>query len=171
MAFLSIRGRVKKDREVRESHRYERNFFMYKKIVLAYDGSLEGQKALIYCKEMALWGDAVIYLISVIPDVVAYPNGDGTFIDTESQESVNEHSQHHLDNGVDLIQKEGFKCIGTLLVGNSVKEISDYAKKISANLIVIGHKHNDSIFGRWWARSTSLNIVEESPCSVLIVLT
>ena len=84
----------------REIHRYERNFFMYEKIVLAYDGSLEGQKALINCKEMALWGDAVIHLISVIPDIVVYPTGDGTFIDTESQEIVNEDSQHHLDNGV-----------------------------------------------------------------------
>ena len=144
---------------------------MYEKIVLAYDGSQEGQKALINCKEMALWGDAVIHLISVIPDVVVYPNGDGTFIDTESQEIVNEGSQHHLDIGVDLIKKDGFKCLGALLVGNSVKEISGYAGKISADLIVIGHKHNNSIFGRWWARSTSLNIVEESPCSVLIVLT
>ena len=58
---------------------------MYGKIVLAYDGSQEGQKALINCKEMATWGDAEIHLISVVPDVVMYPVGEGSFIDTETQ--------------------------------------------------------------------------------------
>ena len=72
---------------------------------------------------------------------------------------------------IELIKNEGFKCIGILLVGNSVKEISRYAAKVSADLIVIGHKHQDSVFGRWWARSTSSNLVEEAPCNVLIVIT
>jgi len=70
---------------------------MYGKIVLAYDGSQEGQKALINCKEMATWGDAVIHLISVVPDVMVYPIGDGSFIDTDTQKIENEKSQHHLN--------------------------------------------------------------------------
>jgi len=79
--------------------------------------------------------------------------------------------QSQIDNGVELIKTEGFKCIGVLLVGNSVKEITRYAAMVSADLIVMGHKHQDSDFRRWWARSTSSNIVEESPCNVLVVIT
>ena len=131
---------------------------MYEKIVLAYDGSQEGQKALINCKEMALWANAEIHLVSVIAEIF-YP-----IFDTEK-------SHRQLDHGVELIKNEGFKCIGILLVGNSVKEISHYAAKVSADLIVIGHKHQESVFGRWWARSTSSNLVEEAPCNVLIVIT
>lgn len=144
---------------------------MYRKIVLAYDGSQEGQKALINCKEMASWGDAEIHLISVIPEIVGYPIGEGIFIDTEYQEIQNKKSQQQLDNGVDLIKKEGFKCTGALLVGNSVKEISGYAAKVSADLIVIGHKHLESVFERWWAESITSKLVEDSPCSVLIIVT
>jgi nucleotide-binding universal stress UspA family protein len=103
--------------------------------------------------------------------VVVYPIGEGSFIDTGTQKIENEKGQNQLDNGVDLIKKEGFKCIGALLVGNSVKEITRCAAKVSADLIVIGHKHHDSVFGRWWARSTTSNLVEESPCNVLIVVT
>ncbi len=106
---------------------------MYAKIVLAYDGSQEGQKALINCKEMVSWVDAEIHLISVVPDVVVYPIGEGSFINTETQKIENEKSQLHLDNGVDQITKEGFKCVGALLVGNSVKEISRYAAEVSAD--------------------------------------
>lgn len=79
--------------------------------------------------------------------------------------------QTQIDNGIELIKTEGFKCIGVLLVGNSVKEITCYAAMVSADLIVMGHKHQDTAFGRWWARSTSLNIVEEAPCNVLVVVT
>ena len=143
---------------------------MYEKIILAYDGSQEGQKALINCKEMATWGNAEIHLTSIIAETI-YSIGEGTFIDSESPEIQKTERQRQLDNGVELIKKEGFKCMGALLVGNSVKEISIYAAKVSADLIVIGHKHNDSVFGRWWARSTSSNLVEESPCNVLIVVT
>ena len=145
---------------------------MYRKIVLAYDGSQEGQKALINCKEMASWGDAEIHLISVIPEILGYPIGEGIFIDTEYQEIQNKKSQQQqLDNGVVLIKKEGFKCTGALLAGNYVKEISGYAAKVSADLIVIGHKHHESVFERWWAGSTTSNLVEDSQCSVLIVIT
>ena len=66
---------------------------------MAYDGSQEGQKALINCKQMATWEDAEIHLNAVVPDVVAYPVGEGSFIDTETQIIENEKSQQHLDNG------------------------------------------------------------------------
>jgi nucleotide-binding universal stress UspA family protein len=100
-----------------------------------------------------------------------YPIGEGVLIDPQNQIFDTEKSHHQLDHGVELIKNEGFKCIGILLIGNSVKEISRYAAKVSANLIVIGHKHQDSVFGRWWAKSTSSNLVEEAPCNVLIVIT
>ena len=89
---------------------------MYRKIVLAYDGSQEGQKALINCKEMASWGDAEIHLISVIPEILGYPIGEGIFIDTEYQEIQNKKSQQQqLENGVDLIKKEGIKLVISIL--------------------------------------------------------
>ena len=75
---------------------------MYGKIVLAYDGSQEGQKALINCKEMALWGDAEIHLISVFSEVI-YPIAESTFIDIESQEIQVERSQRQLDKGVERV--------------------------------------------------------------------
>ena len=143
---------------------------MYEKIVLAYDGSQEGQKALINCKEMALWANAEIHLVSVIAEIF-YPIGEGILIEPQNQIFDTEKNHHQLDQGVELIKKDGFKCVGVLLVGNSVKEISRYAAKVSADLIVIGHKHQDSVLGRWWARSTSSNLVDEAPCNVLIVIT
>jgi nucleotide-binding universal stress UspA family protein len=143
---------------------------MYEKVVLAYDGSEEGQRALINCKEMSSWVNAEIHLVSVLSEII-YPFGEGILIENQSQLLDIEKSRYQLDYGVELVKNAGFQCVGIILIGNSVKEISRYAEKVSASLIVIGHKHQDSIVGRWWARSTSSNIVEEAPCNVLVVMT
>jgi nucleotide-binding universal stress UspA family protein len=58
-----------------------------------------------------------------------------------------------------------------VLVGEAVDEISRYATKIEANLIVVGHKHLDSWAARWWRGSISGALIEQAPCSVLCVIT
>ena len=44
---------------------------MYKKILLAYDGSQSGQKALLDCREIAQWSQASLTLIAVTPLAIA----------------------------------------------------------------------------------------------------
>jgi nucleotide-binding universal stress UspA family protein len=142
---------------------------MYKKIILAYDGSDSGQKAIIECKEMKFWNDPEIYLLSVIAPYSS-PVVDGGYLDLESNDKNIIHSQNQLDAGVELIKKEGLVCSGRLLIGNPVKEITQFAKNNSCDLIIVMHKHIDSVFKRWWANQPSVSIVEESPCNVLIVV-
>ncbi|NDF66090.1 MAG: hypothetical protein EB096_13230, partial [Betaproteobacteria bacterium] len=40
---------------------------MYKKILLAYNGSAAGQKALLDSGELASWGKASLHLVAVMP--------------------------------------------------------------------------------------------------------
>jgi hypothetical protein len=39
---------------------------MYQKIILAYDGSLESQQALLNCKDLSQWEHAKVHLLSVV---------------------------------------------------------------------------------------------------------
>ena len=57
------------------------------------------------------------------------------------------------------------------MVGEAVDEITRYAKKIQADLIVVGHKHLSSWAARWWRGSVSKALIEHSPCSVLVAIT
>ena len=45
------------------------------------------------------------------------------------------------------------------------------ARKISADLIVVGHRHLDSWTARWWRGSISKALIEHAPCSVLVAIT
>ena len=50
-------------------------------------------------------------------------------------------------------------------------EIAACARRIGANLIVVGHKHLDGWAARWWRGSVSRSLIDDAPCSVLVVIT
>src|SRR6478752_4840492 len=114
---------------------------MYKKILLAYDGSETGQKALIESGALADWGRAEIVLVAVMPPPAAFIGGEGGVYDVGLEEEERREFQGILDDGVRRLAESGHKVSGELLVGEAVIEIADYARKIGADLIVLGHRH------------------------------
>src|SRR5260221_3698713 len=59
---------------------------MYKRILLAYDGSEAGQKALLDCREIAQWSQSDLHLIAVMPPPAAFIGGEGYVDDGELEE-------------------------------------------------------------------------------------
>ena len=54
---------------------------MYKRILLAYDGSESGQKALLDCKDLVLWSGATLTLVAVMPHHIDFIGAEGGFYD------------------------------------------------------------------------------------------
>jgi nucleotide-binding universal stress UspA family protein len=145
---------------------------MYKRILLAYDGSEPGQKALLDTKEIALITKAEVYLIAVMPPAAAFMGGEGYVYDKEAEDEERRQHQATLDEGLGrLVEAGGHRASGELVVGEAVDEITRYAKKIDADLIVVGHKHLASWAARWWRGSVSKALIEHAPCSVLVAIT
>jgi nucleotide-binding universal stress UspA family protein len=144
---------------------------MYKCIVLAYDGSEAGQLALLESKELAQWSQAVLWLVAVMPSPANLAGYDGSIYIPEIAERDRQRFQTILDDGLRRMTSSGYQAQGELLTGESVHEISEYARKVQANLIVVGHKHLDSWAARWWRGSVSGALIEHAPCSVLCVIT
>jgi nucleotide-binding universal stress UspA family protein len=91
---------------------------------------------------------------------------DGQILEREKQAL-----QRVLDEGTRRLVAAGHNTSGQVLEGDVVDEITKYATKISADLIVVGHKHLDSWAARWWRGSISKALIEHSPCSVLVAIT
>lgn len=144
---------------------------MYKKILLAYDGSESGQKALLDCQDLAQWAQAELTLVAVMPlhlDLMGM--GSGVY-DSNLMEEEKKALQSVLDEGLRRLAAAGHAATGEVLIGETVDEITKQARKISADLIVVGHKHLDSWAARWWRGSISKTLIEHSPCSVLVAIT
>lgn len=144
---------------------------MYKNIVLAYDGSDSGQKALLDCKELAQWSHATLLLVAVMPSSLSYVAMEGSIYDPEVQQMETTRFQAILADGLRRLAEAGYTASGELLTGESVEEITKYARKVQADLIVVGHKHLDSWAARWWRGAISGALIEHAHCSVLCVIT
>lgn len=144
---------------------------MYKRILLAYDGSDAGQKALLDSRELANWNQSELVLIAVMPSAMSFVGLEGGVYDMELEEREKKKHQAVLEDGLRRLSEAGYASRGEVVVGEAVDEITKYAKKISADLIVVGHKHLDSWAARWWRGSISGAMIEHAPCSVLVVIT
>jgi nucleotide-binding universal stress UspA family protein len=144
---------------------------MYKRILLAYDGSDAGQKALLDTKDVAQWGQSEVYLVAVMPSAMSFVGLEGGVYDVELEEREKKKYQAVLDDGLRRLSDTGHTARGEVVVGEAIDEITKYARKIEADLIVVGHKHLESWAARWWRGSISGALIEHSPCSVLVVIT
>jgi nucleotide-binding universal stress UspA family protein len=144
---------------------------MYKRILLAYDGSDAGQKALLDTREIAQWGNSELYLIAVMPSAMSFVGLEGGVYDIELEAREKKKHQAVLEDGVNRLAEIGSSVKGEVVVGEAIDEITKYARKVDANLVIVGHKHLDSWAARWWRGSISGALIEHSPCSVLVVIT
>jgi len=85
---------------------------MYKKIVLAYDGSESGQQALLDCHEIAQWSQAELTLIAVMPLPLSVIGPEGGVYDPELEREEKARFQEILDAGVRKLADAGLVARG-----------------------------------------------------------
>jgi len=144
---------------------------MFKRILLAYDGSEPGQKALLDGVDIAQWSGAELVLVAVMPATMPMMTVDGAVYDAEHDVQLKRDFQAILDDGLKRLAAAGRSARGEVLVGDTVEQITGYARRIEADLIVVGHRHLRSWAARWWRGSTSAALIEHAHCSVLVAIT
>jgi nucleotide-binding universal stress UspA family protein len=141
----------------------------YRKILLAYNGSAEGKRALVECAELANFLHAETHLLAVasMPPSLFLTEG---FVPEELLEEEKKRTQAVLDEGIANLKQQGFSATGHLAVGEPVEEICRKAKELGVDLIVVGHNQNTSFAARWWKGSVGASLLDYAPCSILIAL-
>jgi nucleotide-binding universal stress UspA family protein len=144
---------------------------MYKNIVLAYDGSEEGQRALLDCQELGQWSGARLHLVAVMAPPMAMVAAEAWVLNPELDDAEKQRFQSVLDAGLQRLRSAGLQAEGQVVLGTAVEQIVRVAQGVQADLIVLGHKHLDSWTERWWRGvPVSKSLIEHAPCSVLIVI-
>ena len=143
---------------------------MYQKIILAYNGSLESQQALFNCKDLSQWGHAEVHLLSVVPYETLSMSNETTYFSDHHNKIEEERSLKILNDGVAQLKIAGIDATGKLLNGDAVDQIVTYAKSFEADLIMLGHKHGENWMERFWSGTIPKALIEQSPCSVLVVI-
>ena len=141
----------------------------YRKILLAYNGSQEGKRALFEAADLAAFLQAETHLLAVasMPPSLFLTEG---FVPEELLEEEKKRTQTVLDEGIRTLRERGFVATGHLAVGEPVEEICRLAKALGVDLVVLGHNQNTSFAARWWKGSVGASLLDYAPCSILIAM-
>jgi len=142
---------------------------MYKQILLAYDGSETGRRALREFAELAERLNAQVHLLAVVPTYAGLVMAEGMILE-DTFEKERELFQEVLDEGLARLRARGLVADGRVTHGEPVDEICAYAKELKADLICVGHRHSNSWAQRWWRGSLSKTLTDHAQCSVLIAM-
>ncbi len=103
---------------------------MYKRILLAYDGSEAGQQALLKCRELAQWSQSEISLVAVMPSMMAFVGLEGGVYDVELEAREKAKYEAVLADGLRQLQAAGFGgARGELITGEPIEEIVRHARR------------------------------------------
>ncbi|HET9122509.1 MAG TPA: universal stress protein [Acidiferrobacteraceae bacterium] len=139
---------------------------MYRTILLCYNGSVDGRRALREGAELATRVGAATHLLAVSR---LSPGAAESSALEEPYGALRRGLEETLAEGVARLQARGLHATGHLAFGDPVAEILSCARRIPADLIVVGHRHRSSL-ARWWSNSVGVGLLEQAPCSILVAL-
>jgi nucleotide-binding universal stress UspA family protein len=138
---------------------------MYRNILLAYDGTLEGRLALREGALLAKRCQAKVTLLAIVETESFIPvAGDAGVIYVPRDQT--EDYQKVLDEGEARLTRMGLAHTALLRRGDPVASIAAVAKEIGADLVVVGH-HRQGLLARWLRGSVTAALIDELDCSLL----
>jgi nucleotide-binding universal stress UspA family protein len=142
---------------------------VFKRVLLCFDGTEVGRRALLRGAELAILLRAHVYVLSIIPADVSDPIiaagavGSASFID--------EPGEYHrlLDGSLAWLRERGVTCEGFLASGNVIDEIAGFSQRQRIDLIVLGH-YPQPTGGFWWSAGQRGTLAERTKCCIFVAV-
>jgi nucleotide-binding universal stress UspA family protein len=138
---------------------------VYKRIILAYDGSREGRTALREGALMARRFTCKVFLLSVVAETPGVRIGEAAYAGAVS--TAYEAYKALFDEAMTRLRELGFDPEGRMVTGEPAEEIAAYAAEVGADLVVVGHRKK-GLLERWWSGQTGAYLSDHLRCSLLI---
>lgn len=138
---------------------------MYRRILVAYDGSDGAREALRQGIELAKALGAELASISVEEHLPHYAASVSEV--KAAKEQIDEYFRTLVKQARDLAALSGVTLEATIRQGHEVETIVNMAKEGKFDLLIAGYHGHSGIFGRIMG-STAQSIVRLAPCHVLL---
>jgi len=138
---------------------------MYRKILVAHDGSPGAFAALTAGLDLAARLEVEVHMISVT-ELPAFPGTMDEVI--EEQDEGRRRFQPVIDRAKQLAALKGLTLQAHLLPGHPVKVIADFVRDRDFDLLVVGFMGHSALYNSLIG-STTDRLVHHSPSAVLVV--
>lgn len=139
---------------------------MFRKILVANDGSDGAARALAAAIDLAATYHAELHSISVEEGLPRYAGTVGEVEEVKRQ--LNGAMKEINEQAAAQARERGVELHWTVMPGHEVEAIVNHCKSGGFDLLVIGFMGHSAVFGRIWG-STSQNLTRLAPCSVLVI--
>ncbi len=142
---------------------------MFKRVMLCYDGTVVGRRALRRGAELAIALHAEVHVLSIAPEgpadpaVAAGAAGHACLIDpADAQRKL-------LEESLDWLRARGVAATGHLSHGHITDQIVAHAQSLAIDLIVLGH-YPQPTGGYWWTSGQRGSLAERAHCCILVAV-
>jgi nucleotide-binding universal stress UspA family protein len=138
---------------------------MFRRVLLCYDGTREGRRALRQGADVVICMKAEAYLLAIVGNLVmgAIPEA----VTPALVEHEDGRAEALLQEGIAWLRERGVEAQGSVEHASAVDCISATAERIGADLIVLGHRPRGRL-ARWWSESDEESLLEHVTCSILV---
>jgi len=140
---------------------------MFRNILLCYDGTAEGRRALRQGADVAMAMKSHTYLLAICRNMLSTAVPEG--ITPELVRSEEQTAQALLTEGVQWLKDHGVPADGQLVYGNPMVHIPEAAQRIGADLIVVGHRYRTRM-AKWWSEDEGATLLNKVSCSILVAM-
>jgi nucleotide-binding universal stress UspA family protein len=137
---------------------------MFRKIVLAHEGSPAGERALLYVEHLARSEGAEVIVVHVYDVPTRYLSTD---VYADLHAGFEKASWEVVEDAVQELQNAGASARGDVREGVAAQQILEIAESESASLIVLGTRGPTA--AEVLLGSTSTEVLRHARCPVLVV--
>ncbi len=137
---------------------------MINKLLVAYDGSKQAEKAFQFALDMASKYSAKMLVLAV-----ARPPEPPVLVEMEAAlDSAAQYYQEHFKRLNEQVAASGVEAVFEVKVGHPAEQIVQMAKVKQADAIVMGHR-GETLMQRWLLGSVAKRVLSYAHCMVIIV--
>jgi nucleotide-binding universal stress UspA family protein len=140
---------------------------MYKKILVAYDGSSFSDAALHHGRDLARLCGAELHLVGIVA-TKAYVVSPEVFGAVDLWALERKVVEQTLEKAAVALSGGGLEPGTHIREGNPVEEIATCSADLDVDLVIIGHS-DKGLLARWLEGSVGAGLVRDLPCNLLIV--
>jgi nucleotide-binding universal stress UspA family protein len=140
---------------------------MFKQVLLCYDATDAGRRALRRGAELAILVGAQVHLLSIVPAGFADPVLSAGILGHPCIAAGD--ARKMLDESIEWLKAQGVTAQGYLASGNTIDQILAHTQRLAIDLIVLGHYPQRS-GGFWWTGSPRGSLAERANCCVLVAV-
>jgi nucleotide-binding universal stress UspA family protein len=141
---------------------------MFKRVLLCYDGTEAGRRALRRGAELSILLGAHVSVLSIVADagsaaVLAGAAGQACIVDEPAQ------SGKLLTESIDWLKARGLSAEGFLTSGDYLDQIIAFSNRLNIDLIILGH-YPQPTGGSWWSASKRTSLADRVKCCVFVAM-